>query len=63
MTLIFTKILEKSKCKLSIILSIYSKDFIKCLHVELYSGSTKKFTNNNTKYVRMYVLPYFLSVL
>ena len=25
-------------------LSIYSEDFMKYLHVELYSGSTRKFT-------------------
>ena len=33
-TLIFTKIPEKSKCKLPISPSIYFKDFIKCLRVE-----------------------------
>ena len=31
-----TKIPEKSKCKLPISICIYSKDFTKCLHVEIY---------------------------
>lgn len=46
-TLIFTKIPEKSKCKLPISPSIYFKDFIKCLRVEWYSDPGKKFINNN----------------
>ena len=47
----FTKIPSKTKCKLQS-LSISSKDFMNCLHVELCSPSTKKsINNNNTKII------------
>ena len=57
-TLIFTKIPEKSESKLPIILCIYSKDFMKCFHVELCSVSTKKFRSNNTKIIYKIIFSY-----
>ena len=52
LTLIFTNIQKNSKCKLRISRSIYLKRFSwKCLHIELYWESTKKFANNNTKII------------
>lgn len=47
-TMIFTKFPEKSKCK---VLAFIEKIYMKCFHVELYSESTKKFTNKNTKII------------
>ena len=34
--------------------SICSKDFMKCLHIELYSGSKRKFTKITILYLNIY---------
>ena len=47
--MVFNQIPQKSKCKLPLSFSICSKDFMKCLHVELYPGSNKKFTKITQK--------------
>ena len=47
--MVFSKIPEKSKCKLPLSFSIYSKGFMKCLYVKLYPGFTRKFTKITQK--------------
>ena len=48
--MVLNQIPEKSKCKLPLSFGIYSKEFMKCLHVELNSGS-KRSLQNNTKII------------